>query len=97
MSMEKTVSTSFAMSRQTFSSSSPRSKGISNSTIDMLYQKAKNVGATGGKILGAGGGGFMLLYVPEAEKEPFLKSFSGFEFVDFQFENQGVTIDGKRL
>ena len=70
---------------------------VTNATIDMLYQKAKNVGATGGKILGAGGGGFMLLYVPEQEKEQFLKSFSGFEFVDFRFENQGVTIDGSQL
>ena len=70
---------------------------VSNSTIDMLYQRAKNVGATGGKILGAGGGGFMLLYVPQKDREQFLRGFSGLESVDFKFENQGVTVDGKQL
>ena len=65
---------------------------ISNPTIDMLYGKAKDFGASGGKILGAGGGGFMLLYVPPEKKEGFLKKFSGFEFVNFKFESEGVTI-----
>ena len=70
---------------------------ISNSTIDTLYQKAKNAGASGGKILGAGGGGFMLFYVPEEHREQFSKSFIGFDFVNFKFENQGVTVYGEQL
>lgn len=65
---------------------------ITNSTIDMLYQKAKNSGATGGKILGAGGGGFMLLYVPKEKQENFKKDFSAFDFVTFKFKNTGVSI-----
>ena len=68
------------------------SGSITNPTIDMLYQKAKNAGAAGGKILGAGGGGFMLLYVPEESTDRFLRDFSSFEFVDFRFEDQGVTV-----
>lgn len=42
---------------------------ISNSTIDGWYQKALDAGATGGKVLGAGGGGFLLLYCPNGSKE----------------------------
>ena len=41
------------------------SKDISNPYIDKIYQKAKNAGAIGGKITGAGGGGFILFYVPK--------------------------------
>lgn len=65
---------------------------ITNPTIDMLYKRARDFGASGGKILGAGGGGFMLLYVPAEKKESFIEKFSGFEFVDFKFECEGVSI-----
>src|SRR5262249_12908666 len=42
---------------------------VSNNRIDMLYDLAKSKGAVGGKITGAGGGGFLLLYC-EAEQQP---------------------------
>ena len=49
-------------------------------------------GAIGGKLLGAGGGGFMLLYVPEEKHEKIYKTFPGMEFVPFNFENTGTQI-----
>lgn len=42
--------------------------GISNPHIDSMYETARHAGALGGKVLGAGGGGYMLLYVPTAER-----------------------------
>jgi len=43
------------------------SKGITNSVVDEIYNEAKSSGATGGKLLGAGGGGFMIFHVPSNE------------------------------
>lgn len=40
------------------------SSKITNPQIDMLYDEAKKAGALGGKLLGAGGGGFLLVYCP---------------------------------
>jgi len=68
------------------------SKNVSNSEIDYLYDKAKKNGAVGGKILGAGGGGFLLFYVPEYKKKKFLKKMSLLTYVPFEFENSGTKI-----
>jgi D-glycero-alpha-D-manno-heptose-7-phosphate kinase len=46
---------------------------VSNSVLDDMYQKARQAGATGGKITGAGGGGFLLLYCP-MEKHPAVRN-----------------------
>ena len=51
------------------------SKIVSNNKIDELYTKGKNNGALGGKLLGAGGGGFLLFYVNTKNKEKFLNAF----------------------
>ena len=50
------------------------SKVISNKKIDDLYEISINNGALGGKLLGAGGGGFMLLYLPYHNKKNFSKT-----------------------
>lgn len=68
------------------------SKSISNSEIDALYKKAKENGALGGKLLGAGGGGFMLLYVPVEKQEKFKKTVDNLKYVPFNFENTGSQI-----
>lgn len=68
------------------------SDSISNSAIDEFYSKAKANGALGGKLLGAGGGGFMLLYVPAQEQEKFKNAVSGLKYVPFSFENTGTKI-----
>lgn len=65
---------------------------ISNVGIDTMYERAKEAGALGGKVLGAGGGGFLLLYVlpeNEANVDDVLK---GYKKIDFDFENEGSRI-----
>lgn len=66
--------------------------GISNHEIDEMYDKAKNAGALGGKILGAGGGGFMLFYVPDNKQDDVRKALHSFNEVDFEFEADGSHI-----
>lgn len=65
---------------------------ISNSDIDFMYESAKNAGAIGGKVLGAGGGGFLLLYVPDENRESVRKVLRDYKEVDFEFENEGSRI-----
>ena len=73
-----------------------RKKGLShkitNSSIDDIYDKAIKKGALGGKLLGAGGGGFLLLYVPKNKQKKFLKDFNKFVHISFNFENVGSKI-----
>lgn len=66
--------------------------GVSNEMIDQMYQSAKAAGAVGGKILGAGGGGFMLLYVPVEKQEQVRKALSGYREVAFEMDAQGSRI-----
>jgi len=65
---------------------------VSNPLIDKIYKKAKLAGALGGKILGAGGGGFLLFYVPYRKKEKLKKALSNFVPIDIKFENSGSVI-----
>ena len=68
------------------------SESITNDTIDAFYEQAKQYGALGGKLIGAGGGGFMLLYVPK-EKQDYLKEkLPELKYAPFNFENGGTTI-----
>lgn len=65
---------------------------ISNKTIDNIYQKAIHAGALGGKILGAGGGGFILIFA-RPENHPLIrKSLASFMNVPFNFEQNGSVI-----
>jgi D-glycero-alpha-D-manno-heptose-7-phosphate kinase len=62
---------------------------ITNRTIDKIYEKAMNAGAIGGKLLGAGGGGFILFFV-EPDKQPIvMKKMKNLLHVPFKFENLG--------
>jgi len=68
-------------------------EGISNSLMDDIYNEARNAGATGGKISGAGGGGFMIFYCPGNSRHKVinaLKKFGG-EFKKYSFVKQGLT------
>lgn len=65
---------------------------ITNETVDAFYSNAKKHGALGGKLLGAGGGGFMLLYVPEEKQEHFRKSIPDLKYIPFRFEDEGTKI-----
>ena len=68
------------------------SKLISNNKIDELYNYGINNGALGGKLLGAGGAGFLLFYVPEEKQLKFIKSIKRSVIVPFNFEKEGSKI-----
>lgn len=68
------------------------SSKISNPVIDDIYNVAISAGALGGKILGAGGGGFMLFYVPKAYQEKIRSKLSGLLEVPFEFEEFGSKV-----
>ncbi|MDD4187282.1 MAG: GHMP kinase [Bacilli bacterium] len=65
--------------------------GISNPKFDEWYDKAIKNGATGGKILGAGGSGFFLFYVPEEKQDTFRKEMNELPEMEFKFDHQGTT------
>jgi D-glycero-alpha-D-manno-heptose-7-phosphate kinase len=62
---------------------------ISNPTVDAVYDAARSQGALGGKLLGAGGSGFMLLYVPLERQASVREGLSRYLHVPFEFENGG--------
>lgn len=67
--------------------------GISNPVIDETYEKAMNAGATGGKLLGAGGAGFMIFYVPTKDaQESVRKALADLREMDFEMDNSGASI-----
>ena len=68
------------------------SKNISSNFIDDIYLKAMKNGSLGGKILGAGGGGFCLFYVSENKLLNFKRVFSKFPLISFKFEKEGSKI-----
>ena len=65
---------------------------ISNNEIDEIYSKAIKSGAKGGKILGAGGGGFLMLYCQESEQEKLKKELSFMKCLNYKFESYGSQI-----
>ena len=67
-------------------------KSITTSKIDDIYKTAIKKGAMGGKLLGAGGGGFFLFYVPYHKQKNFIKYFKKFITVPFKFSFEGSRI-----
>ena len=65
------------------------SQKISTSQVDEIYRTALKNGALGGKILGAGGGGFLLLYAPKKQHAQIKGALAEYQFVDFSLEKQG--------
>ena len=65
---------------------------ISNTQIDEFYSKAREAGAIGGKILGAGGGGFLLLYCEEDKQDKVRNALYDLKESSFKFEPQGSKI-----
>ena len=66
--------------------------GISNPLIDDVYDRAKQAGAMGGKLLGAGGAGFMIFYVTDEHKAAVRAALSDLREVEFEMDNSGATI-----
>jgi D-glycero-alpha-D-manno-heptose-7-phosphate kinase len=65
---------------------------ISNDTIDEIYRMAQKAGAIGGKITGAGGGGFLLLYCPFDKRENVRAAMHPLQELPIQLENSGSKI-----
>ena len=66
--------------------------GISTDAIDGWYAKARKAGAVGGKLLGAGAGGFLMFYAPPEKHEAITQSLGKLRRMDFKFEPQGSRI-----
>lgn len=65
---------------------------VSTTEIDRFYRMAMEAGALGGKLLGAGGGGFLLLYVQPEKQEAVRRALAQLKEIPFQFENGGARI-----
>lgn len=67
-------------------------KGISNTNMDEIYEAALKAGATGGKISGAGGGGFMMFYCPANTRHAVKKALEHFggSISPYQFTERGL-------
>lgn len=66
--------------------------GVTSPRIDELYELARGAGAVGGKILGAGGGGFLMLYAEEADQDRVRQALADLKETPFRFEPQGSKI-----
>ena len=65
---------------------------ISNRIIENIYQESLNNGAYGAKVLGAGGGGFMLIYAEKSHHKKIIGKLRKFKFVDIEFSKNGSEI-----
>jgi D-glycero-alpha-D-manno-heptose-7-phosphate kinase len=84
------------------------SSSVTNPEVDQMYETARQAGAIGGKITGAGGGGFMLLFVPPVRQQavrealkklihvPFAFDYNGSQIVYFQHEEDYSRIEEER-
>lgn len=67
-------------------------QGVSNPAIDQWYDRARKAGAMGGKLLGAGSGGFLMFYAPQEKHEAITRALSDLRRTDLRFEAQGSKI-----
>ena len=65
---------------------------VSTDSIDILYERGIKAGALGGKLLGAGGGGFLLFYVEQDRQEKVRVALQDLMYVPFEFEDGGTRV-----
>lgn len=65
---------------------------VSNGSIDELYDMAIKAGAIGGKLLGAGGGGFLLFYCEKDKQPSLINALEKLMIVPFKFESDGAQV-----
>jgi len=68
------------------------SSKVTNENIESMYKKAIEAGAIGGKLLGAGGGGFMAFYVEKENQERVIRALNGYLHIPFNFDYDGSKI-----
>lgn len=78
--------------KQTWEIKKKFASGVSNPQIDSMYTIALENGSVGGKILGAGGGGFLLLYVPEKNQKRIKQALNQYRQIPFTMDMQGSRI-----
>jgi D-glycero-alpha-D-manno-heptose-7-phosphate kinase len=66
--------------------------GITDGEIDGMYDHARRAGALGGKITGAGGGGFLLLYAPPSSQDSVREALAGYREVPVDLERDGAKV-----
>lgn len=67
-------------------------KAVSTSEIDLLYEKGIRAGALGGKLLGAGGGGFLIFYVQPEKQDAVKYAMKDLLYIPFEFETGGTQV-----
>ena len=67
-------------------------KAVSTNAIDNLYEKGIKAGALGGKLLGAGGGGFLVFYVLPEKKNNVMEAMKDLLYIPFRFEDTGTQV-----
>jgi D-glycero-alpha-D-manno-heptose-7-phosphate kinase len=67
-------------------------ESVSNPFIDEKYEAARRAGALGGKLLGAGGGGFLLMFVPPDRQAAVKAALQGLPFVPVRMERDGTSV-----
>ena len=65
---------------------------VSNATIDDIYETARRAGTIGGKVTGAGGGGFILLYCPKDKQDDVARALKGLKEMPFRFQQDGSKV-----
>lgn len=65
---------------------------VSTDSIDGLYRRGIEAGALGGKLLGAGGGGFLVFYVQPERREPVMAAMEDLMYIPFEFETSGTKV-----
>ena len=72
------------------------SNKITNQKINSIYKRGIESGALGGKLLGAGGGGHIIFYVPKNNQKNFKLNMKKFLHIPFSFEKEGSSIVFKK-
>lgn len=65
---------------------------ISTNSLDEIYEKAMSAGALGGKLLGAGGGGFLVFYVEPEKRKSVMQALDKLLYIPFRFEDSGTRV-----
>jgi D-glycero-alpha-D-manno-heptose-7-phosphate kinase len=91
LSGNKSVTAIGEMLHQTWQLKRGLAENVSSSEVDDIYKTAREHGAIGGKLLGAGSKGFMLFFVPPEKQQAVRQALSRFVWVPFHFESDGST------